>query len=95
LKRFLLGLQTKPLPSLEESPLPPLKVDVSNSFFGFEKSPDKIQRIERAGICRPAIAMIAISGRLGFVGTFKHFTRDTPLTRTAGNTRIWRTNGFD
>jgi hypothetical protein len=95
LNAFFWGFQTKPLPSLEESPLPPLKVDVSSSFFGLENLRTKIQRIERAGICRPAIAMIAISGRLGFVGTFKHFTRDTPLTRTAGNTRIWRTNGFD
>jgi hypothetical protein len=64
-------------------------------FSGSKNLRTKIQRIERAGICRPAIAMIAISGRLGFVGTFKHFTRDTPITRTAGNTRIWRTNGFD
>src|SRR5437868_968167 len=42
------------------------------------------QRIERAGICRPAIAAVAMSGRLRFVGTFKHFTHATPLTRTAG-----------
>jgi hypothetical protein len=78
---------------LEESPLPPLKVDVSNSFF--ELSGRKINVSNVDGICRPAIAIIAISGRLRFVGTFKHFTRDTPLTRMAGNTRIWRTNGFD
>jgi hypothetical protein len=81
---------------LEESPLPPLKVDVSNSLF--PSSIDfrtKNQRIERAGICRPAFAIIRNQWWFEVCGNLQHFTRDTPFTRTAGNTRIWRTNGFD
>jgi len=100
---------TKPLPSLEDSPLPPSWS--MPRFFGIDNlrtsRPRALfrrtvstfaecalnQRIERAGISRPAPAIFARSGRQG-CGP-RHWTSDTPSTRTAGKYRIWRTNGFE
>jgi len=42
----------------------------------------------------PAAVAIVRERSLEFAELW-HFTRDTPLTRMAGDTRIWRTNGFD
>jgi hypothetical protein len=58
------------------------------------KSPDKIQRIERAGMLPARFCDFRKERSLGFAEP------DTsramrPLTRMAGDTRIWRTNGFD
>jgi hypothetical protein len=42
------GIQTKPLPSLEESPLQVLNIDPEAGCL--VQVPDEIQRIERAGM---------------------------------------------
>jgi hypothetical protein len=95
------------MPSLEESPLQVLEVDTlvsgpghlshAHSFrkTGFHFCGMRAINVSNVqACCRPAFAPPAESGRQGLRNP------DTsraicPVTRMAGDIRIWRTNGFD
>jgi hypothetical protein len=81
---------------LEESPLQVLNVDISSAFSRDRKAQGSGQnhRIERAGMLPARFCEFRKQRSLGVADPW-HFTPDTPSTRMAGDTRIWRTNGFD